>query len=101
MYCAGDAAFYRNMLADYADSCEKRLSELEAALHSDNIKEYQTLVHALKSISKTVGADDVSELARSLEDAAKRDDATDIRSRHGTLAELFTEKAAAIRRILN
>ena len=101
MYCAGDAAFYRNMLADYADSCEKRLSELEAALHSDNIKEYQTLVHALKSISKTVGADDVSELARSLEDAAKRDDTADICSRHGTLAQLFTEKAAAIRRILN
>ena len=99
-YCAGDADFYLEMLTDYAGSCEKRLSELDAAMQTDDLKQYEILVHALKSVSKTVGADDVSELACALEKAAMNRDAEFIRGHRDALALLFENKAAAIRRII-
>ena len=100
-YCAGDADFYREMLSDYAASCEKRLSELHAAMQAGDLKQYEILVHALKSVSGTVGADDVSGLARLLEEAAKNGDAETVGSRHGELETLFSGKAAALRTLLN
>ncbi len=100
-YCAGDADFYLEMLTDYAGACEKRLSEMDAAMQADDLKQYEILVHALKSVSRTVGADDVSELAGTLEKAAVNRDAEFIRGHRDTFALLFENKAAAIRRILD
>ncbi|MBO4876760.1 MAG: response regulator [Ruminococcus sp.] len=99
-YCAGDKDFYLEMLADYAGSCEKRMSELEEALRTEDMKQYGILVHALKSVSATVGADDVSVLARSLEEACKKGDAEYVSAHHAELGELFRSKAEAIERVL-
>ena len=100
MYCAGDSAFYREMLSDYARSYTERMTELQAALQAEDWKQYQTAVHALKSISKTVGADDVSELAKAQEEAAKQCDAETIRSQHKELETLFHTRTAALSALL-
>ena len=88
-YCAGDADFYREMLSDYADGGEERIRELENALSGNDIKDYEIHVHSLKSVSKTVGAMDVYELAFELEQAAKNGDTGYINENHEKLKKLF------------
>ncbi len=95
-YCAGDPAFYRDMLREYAQSEKKRLGELNGALEKEDWAEYKVYVHGLKSISKTIGADDVSALAKELEDAAKAGDGSAIKQRHGELTELFRKRTGQI-----
>ena len=96
-YCGGDAEFYAEMLLEYADSYEKRMAELDAAVQAGDMKQYSILVHALKSVSRIVGADDVSELARSLEEAAKAGRSDAVRTQHGALKALFARRTAEIR----
>lgn len=95
-YCTDDVSFYREMLTDYAESSEKRLNELDGAYEKEDWENYRVYVHALKSISRTVGADDVSALAKELEDAAKSGDGEHIKQEHGRLTEIFRERAAQI-----
>ena len=99
-YCGGDKDFYIEMLTEYAQSAESRMEELNSALSENDISRYQILVHALKSVSKTVGADDVSELARSLEEAAKRSDPEYIRQNNERLKDLYSEKASGVKNII-
>ena len=101
MYCAGDPAFYIEMLTDYAVCSAKRMQELQAALDAEDWKQYQTLVHALKSISKTVGADDVFALARSMEEAAKNGDAACINEKHSDLESCYTKRIDEVKEILH
>ena len=96
-YCAGDLAFYRELLTDYANSYQKRMEELDTAWDAGDLKQYQTLVHSLKSISGTIGADDVSALAKLLEEAAKNGDTGYIAAHHRALAELFGKRTDALK----
>ena len=100
IYCMEDNDFYREMLTDYALSYEKRTGELNSALDGGEIKLYCTLIHALKSTSRTIGADDVSELAKELEFAAKADDIALINSRHGEVISLFDKRVRQIKSAL-
>ncbi|MCR5165782.1 MAG: response regulator, partial [Oscillospiraceae bacterium] len=97
-YCGGDKDFYIEMLTEYAQSADSRMAELNSALAENDISRYQILVHALKSVSKTVGADDVSELARSLEEAAKRSDPDFIRQNNPELEKMYSGKAADVKK---
>jgi len=51
-----------------------RIEEIEKCLESENYPLYIIQVHALKSASANIGADDVAELAKTLEVAGKRGD---------------------------
>jgi CheY-like chemotaxis protein/anti-sigma regulatory factor (Ser/Thr protein kinase) len=99
-YCGDDLAFYREILLDYADSCETRITELNAALNSGDLKQYRTSVHALKSVSRTVGADDVAELAKMLEDAAKNEDAGTIAAHQDDLASMLRRRTDTVKKLL-
>ena len=70
----GTPEAYNEILALYASDCEKRLNEL-AGYHKDgNIRALTICVHALKSSSGNVGADEVAAMATGLENAGKVDD---------------------------
>ena len=51
-----------------------KASEIEELLGTGDIKDYTIKVHALKSSARIIGANDLSELARKLEDAGNSDD---------------------------
>lgn len=99
-YCMGDEDFYREMLGEYANSSEQRIKELEDALEKQDIKLYRTYVHAMKSTSKTVGANDVSELALTLENFAKEGDISAAAARNGELAEMLRSKVEKLKPLL-
>ena len=99
-YCAGDLGFYCEMLTDYAGTAENRLSDLCRSYETGDLENYRILVHSLKSVSKTVGADSISELAKALENAAKNDDREYIAEHNTELKEMLTETAEKIRAII-
>ncbi len=99
-YCADDLFFYREMLSEYASSGSSRLEELKQDLKNGDTDSYRIHVHALKSASKTVGADDISELAKKLEDAAKTGDEDFIRKHSDELSESLRTRAQKLRAIL-
>lgn len=88
-YCAGEDAFYLEMLRIFcAQSAEKR-AELASLYDSANWADYTVKVHALKSTSLTIGAEDLSAQAKELELAGKRGDADFIREHHAALARSY------------
>lgn len=91
VYSCGDEDFYLELLTDYAGQASDRCAELTSYLEAGNLKDYEILVHSVKSSSKTIGADDLSELAKSLESAARDSDADYVRQHHNALVSGLEE----------
>ncbi|MDY5576042.1 MAG: cache domain-containing protein [Lachnospiraceae bacterium] len=99
LYCGGDQDFYLDMLKDYVAEYEEKTQELSRLYEKKNWHEYQTLVHALKSTSKTIGATVIFEQSRSLEEASGNADDDFIEKHHPKLMTEYkeiTDKIAAI-----
>ena len=77
------------MLAVFADSIQRTAQEIEGYFQSEDWKSYTTKVHALKSTAKIIGADELSERARRLEDAGNAGYIDEIRQDHRALMELY------------
>ena len=99
-YCADDVGFYTQMLEGFADSSETRLSELERAYSEQDIKSYRISVHSIKSNSRTLGIDDLSDMALELENAARQEDTEFIGDHHNDFTEKYRSRAAQIRALL-
>ena len=96
VYTCNDEDFYMELLTDYAESAADKCHDLSAYLENGDIKNYEILVHSLKSASKTVGADGVSEQARALEEASRNKDMSFVNEHHGAFVESFTSLAEKI-----
>ncbi len=81
-YCGGDEDFYKELLTDYADNKETKLTELRQYFDTKDIKNYEIRVHAIKSTSKIIGAMALSDEAKFLEGAAKGGDEAAIAEKH-------------------
>ncbi len=99
-YCIQDSDFYKQMLTDFAGSYHDQMNELHGALENKDLKLYRTKVHSLKSSSKLVGADDVSELALSLEKAAECGDTEFVAEHAGELDDAFGKRTQQIKAAL-
>ena len=95
-YSGDDTDFYFELLGDYAASYEAKCAHLNDFLESESIEDYRIEIHALKSTSRTIGAEDVFSASKSLEDAAKSGDLAFIRAHHDECLRLFQEKAQRI-----
>ena len=82
-YCMDSKSFLQQMLTTFTDA--KRVEKIQAAFDSGDVKNYQILVHALKSTSLSIGAENLSEQAKSLEMAAKENNVEEIQANHGDL----------------
>ena len=91
VYSCGDEDFYLELLTDYAGQASDRCAELTSYLEAGNLKDYEILVHSVKSSSKTIGADDLSELAKLLESAAGDSNADYVRQHHDALVSGLEE----------
>ena len=79
-YCDGSEALYRSVLAEFLDSAEEKKHNLRQYYSAGDWENYSILVHSLKSVSRTIGAQTLSETAASLEKAGREGD-TDTLSR--------------------
>ena len=99
-YCAGDTSFYLEMLGEFASAHEEKAKALNDSFANEDWKNYQIIVHALKSNLRSIGASDISDLAKSLEDAAKEEDAAFIKANHGNLMEKYDNLASELKNLL-
>lgn len=80
--CAcNDAELYRDILTDYADCIEEQAAAIEHALTMEDIETFTIEVHSLKSTSRTIGALELSDQAKELEEYGKRREWKPIRGR--------------------
>ena len=90
-YCGGDEEFYIEIVRDYADATEEKIQELDEFLKADHLKDYKILVHSVKSSSKTIGAMELFEKARALEQAAAAEDREYLDENHETVMKEYRE----------
>lgn len=95
-YCGRSSALYEEVLTHFARDAERKIAKLEAAFREQNLKDYQILAHSLKSSSKMIGAQTLSEMAKGSEDAAKNQNAEYIRQHHPALLAQYRETAERI-----
>ena len=70
----GDPEIYLEVLRSYYDSMVEIASSLNGFLEENDLKNYRIKIHAVKSSSRTVGAEKAGEMAAALEKAAGEED---------------------------
>ena len=70
-YCMNDVDIYYELLTEFASEADERIEKLEKCFNTLNLEGYRISAHSLKSASKTIGAEKLSELCAMLEDAAE------------------------------
>lgn len=85
----GSEKLYLQILRDYYKSVDKRSGIIADALERGDIKAYTIEVHSLKSTSRQIGADSLSELAAKLEKAGSEQDMKFINEKTGELLTRF------------
>ena len=100
-YCSGDIEFYHAMLTKFAKGAEGKMTDIRDAFQREDHKNYQVMVHALKSTSKMIGANTLSEMAKDMEDAAKRQDTAYIKENHEALLTKYRETVQSLFDVLS
>ena len=95
-YCCGDENFYLEMLRMYYDQSVEKREEIISLYETENWEDYAVKVHALKSTSLTIGAEELSERAKALEHAGKKEDVAFIRENHPELLRMHEEVCNSI-----
>ncbi|MBR5358287.1 MAG: response regulator [Clostridiales bacterium] len=96
-YCVGDKDFYKSLLIQFATESADKIASMKKYYVSRDWHNYEILVHALKSTSKMVGIYDLSESAKSLEMAAKNNEANYILDNHEQMIREYGRITAEIR----
>ncbi len=73
----------------FVSTSDSKIAEIEELYRTDDVEGYTIRVHALKSSARIIGAMEVSELARQLEEAGKNKDKLFIESKNLELIEKY------------
>ncbi|MCI7132045.1 MAG: ATP-binding protein [Lachnospiraceae bacterium] len=95
-YAGGDQEEYLHNLKLYLDEYQEKKEKLEGFFLEEDLENYQIVAHAVKSTSKLIGANDLSEMARMMEEAAAARDMNCVRSGHAQFMERFTYQSTCI-----
>ncbi|MBO4903096.1 MAG: response regulator [Lachnospiraceae bacterium] len=87
---------YITVLNVFLSSLDEALTELDPLKNAEDLKEYAVRIHGLKSSARTIGAKDLSEKARRLEEAGNNGDHAYISENH----EAFVAGCVEIKEIL-
>lgn len=99
-YCMNDEEFYKELLITYANSEPEKREAITEYYNTENWKDYQVQVHALKSSSKTIGLDKLSDMALEQENAAGENDEKTIFEGYKPMITEYAEKVEIIRTVL-
>ncbi len=95
-YCCGDESFYIEMLRMFHGQSKDKRAEIASLYEAENWPDYAVKVHALKSTSLTIGAEELSEQAKALEQAGKKEDIPYIQKNHQKLLEMYDNVCRSI-----
>lgn len=96
----GDVECFRFLLESFRDTADKNKEDIQSSFDGKDFTDYTIFVHALKSTSKMIGAEQLSEQARLLEMAGKKGDIHYIVENHQKVMGLYEEALEEIRNYL-
>lgn len=99
MYCCESPELYVDILKDYSDG--GRYDEMQRAFAEKRWEDYRICAHSLKSTSRTIGLDGLSERARASEFALKNGCTEFAELNHEELMKEYSEALDIIREYLN
>lgn len=97
-YCAGDMDIYLEVLDSYLE--EDMRETLNAQLAAEDWPGYRTTVHAVKSTSLTIGAEELSAKAKALEMAAAEGDGATVKAGHDDMMADYSDILSKIKAAL-
>lgn len=95
-YCSGEEEFYLEMLRMFYSQSGVKREEIISLYEEANWADYAIKVHALKSTSLTIGAEELSAQAKALEMAGKSLDVEYIQENHPVLLRMYEEVCKSI-----
>ncbi|MCR4644149.1 MAG: response regulator [Oscillospiraceae bacterium] len=95
-YCQGDDEFYRSLLEQFATESVEKRKKMEEFLAAKDLKNYEILVHSLKSTTKMIGCLPLSEQAKELETAAREQRLDYIEAHHADTMAAYLRLTEAI-----
>ncbi|MCM1090396.1 MAG: ATP-binding protein [Butyrivibrio sp.] len=93
-YCSQDTDAYLSILRTFGDNNKK--DDINHCYEQRDARNYQILVHGIKSSSLSIGFSDLSEQARVLEEAARQEDWELIEAKHGAFIAEYQKALDAI-----
>ena len=97
-YCGNDEDIYRIAMESY---CEQDFSEnLSVYFQEKDLKNYQILIHGVKSSSLSIGLCDLSEQAKQLEAACKDNNWAYVEENHAKVYEKYVDVVKTLKSIL-
>lgn len=100
MFCGEDPAFYKELLDSFVASCGEKKKELDDHFSKEAWKDFEIKIHALKSMSKTIGAMELSDMAFELEKAAEEENKEKIIKGYPVFESKYLKLAENIKAIL-
>ena len=100
-YCQNDMAFYKELITKFAEEFPDKKDNLTEFLEQENAADYKIRVHALKSTARLIGADHLSELAKSMEEAAGKQEYVYLKTHQDELMEEYDRVCSGIRSTLS
>ncbi len=92
----GSESLFWTVLKEYYASIDKKLAAIEKFYNDKDWKNYTIEVHSLKSTSKQIGADELSELAAKLEKAGHEDNVDFIMERTDEMLDMYRRLKAVL-----
>lgn len=99
-YCMNDEEFLNELMGSFVESSDEKITSIVSYHDSGNWTDYSTYVHALKSSSRTIGADSLSSLAQAQENASKNCDVNGIESGYEKMLNEYRRVIEDIRNVL-
>ena len=99
-YTDHNEELYRSILEIYFNSSGNAMEKLKTAYENKDIRNYEIVVHSIKSTSLSIGAEELSAKAKKLEYAARDGDIDFVRENHDELLSIYDEVIAEIGQIL-
>ena len=100
-YAAGDEGFYTEILEDFSKGFREKSYHLQRFCKDEDMKNYEILIHAVKSNAKSVGAQELQEMAAKLEDAAAQGRTDIIKEEHEAFMERYRDTVRLIDAVLH
>jgi signal transduction histidine kinase/FixJ family two-component response regulator len=98
-YCSNNWEFYVSVIRDYVAGYSQRYENLKRYYDLKDWDNYETTVHALKSTSKTIGANELSEKAAGLEKAAGELNTSYLTDKHEDMMKEYEELISSIKTV--
>ena len=100
-YAGGDPEEYLHNLRLYLNEYEEKKKKLQEFYENSDMENYQILAHAVKSTSRLIGANELSELARMMEEAAASRDVSCVQVGHAQFMENYIQQCNNISEVVS